>query len=1066
MEANKLSPKSLSPETAELLSLAALFTGGFSIDWIVELTGQRASEVLSALEDGERKGCLAKKKSGTYAFRDPAQKKHWEGKISAEEKKRLHQMIAELFSRELPEGDEKALFLAEHLLHLKNETDGCRWLIRAGEAHRKAFRNEEAFRCYEKVLEDLGKLTTDEADSLFIEAAIQFSRVSSTRADAIKALPLLQEAMNRSANRDQKISQALLDMHIAKNEWLRSQYDKALSHFEKGWSLAKALNDPELLRSAYTFGLWFLFWQGKFREAVQNYEKFAPDIHKFPQRRFSLLSTIMVAHCYALTGQVTQGLGMLDAIQRLCRERGDRSMAAQAAATMGAIMLDNHRFQEALHYLEPSLKEGIQEHNEWVEIWVSLMLARVHFWRGEKKRTLLFLRKFLEASDQAQITVRPYPYFIELCWAAAQEEIAGIPGLSLPEEISKMLSGSNVFTKGVAYRYQALLQKIQEGAQEEIYRSLQLSLECLQESGHQIELAKSQIELGRHYLIWGETEKARLIFSAAAPILTAVNPDLIPDDLRGMTMEQSRGDQLLKEILKLGQEVVSIRGDKDLVQHIISSLNRIAGAERGAIFLLDDASHPPKLRPRATKNLTSEQIAHSDFRSSWKMIEEVAQTGKGRISAHPPSSSEAVRSRICVPMVLKDKVVGVLYHDNRLLSSVFQESDLDLLTYFGAMAAFSLENVRVYAEIQKLNQKLREEKQYYEEEHLHSVHFEDIVGQSPAILGVLAEVEQVASASTNVLILGETGAGKELVARAIHRHSPRRDKPFIRVLCSSLPDSLIPSELFGHEKGAFTGAIRQQIGRFELADGGTLLLDEIGDLPLEVQVRLLRVLQTKEFERVGGHQTLRSDFRLLAATNRDLEKEVREQKFRADLYYRLNVFPIYVPPLRERKEDIPLLAHYFLKIYGAKMSKVFEKIPEPEMEKLVQYEWPGNVRELENIIERGMILSREPHFQVPMELTRPSSEEGRRNQSLTMKENERRHILWILQKTGWKVRGGGGAAELLEMKPSTLASRMLKLGIQRPNHLPRKRGSGNPTPLGMPEDTEIRLDRNFFFYNG
>ena len=1032
MEAINPSSRTLSPETAELLALASLFTGSFSIDWVVELTGQRASQLLSALEEGEQKGWLSKKGSGTYIFRSPASKKHWEGKISSEEKKRLHQKIAELFSRELPEGDEKALALAEHLLHLKNETGGSRWLIRAGEAHRKAFRNEEAFRCYEKVLADLGQLTTDEADSLFIEAAIQFSRVSSTRADAIKALPLLHEAMSRSAKRDQKISRALLDMHIAKNEWLRSQYDMALSHFEKGWSLAKELNDPELLRSAYTFGLWFLFWQGKFREAVQNYEKFVPDIHKFPQRPFSLLSTIMVAHCYALTGQVTQGLGMLDAIQRLCRERGDRSMAAQAAATMGAIMLDKHLFQEALHYLEPSLKEGIQEHNEWVEIWVSLMLARVHFWRGEKKRALLFLRKFLEASNQAQITVRPYPYFIELCWAAAQEEIAGIPGLSLPEEISRMLSGNNVFTKGVAHRYQALLQKIQGETREKIHHSLQLSLECLQESGHQIELAKSQMELGRHYLIGDETEKARLTFSAAAPILMAVNPDLIPDDLRGLATEQPRGDQLLKEILKLGQEIVSIRDDKDLVQHIISSLNRITGAERGAIFLHDSSSRPAKLRPRATKNLTSEQIAHSDFRSSWKMIEEVAQTGKGRISTSPASSSDAVRSRICVPMVFKDRVVGVLYHDNRLLSSVFKESDLDLLTYFGAMAAFSLENVRAYEEIQKLNQKLREEKQYYEEQHLHSVHFEDIVGQSPAILSVLAKVEQVAPANTNVLILGETGVGKELVARAIHRHSPRREKPFIRVLCSSLPDSLIPSELFGHEKGAFTGAIRQQIGRFELADGGTLFLDEIGDLPLEVQVRLLRVLQTKEFERVGGHQTLRSDFRLLAATNRDLEKEVREQKFRADLFYRLNVFPIYVPPLRERQGDIPLLAHYFLKIYGTKMSKSFEKIPISEMDKLMQYEWPGNVRELENIIERGTILSREPLFQVPMELSPSSLEERSDPTSLTMRENERRHILRILQKTRWKIRGNGGAAELLEMNPSTLASRMQKLGINRP----------------------------------
>jgi transcriptional regulator with GAF, ATPase, and Fis domain len=245
-----------------------------------------------------------------------------------------------------------------------------------------------------------------------------------------------------------------------------------------------------------------------------------------------------------------------------------------------------------------------------------------------------------------------------------------------------------------------------------------------------------------------------------------------------------------------------------------------------------------------------------------------------------------------------------------------------------------------------------------------------------------------------------------------------------------LPDSLIPSELFGHEKGAFTGAVSQQIGRFELADGGTIFLDEIGDLPLEVQVRLLRVLQTKEFERVGGRETLRSDFRLIAATNRDLSSLVKEQKFRPDLYYRINVFPIQVPSLRERKEDIPLLAHYFLKIYGDKMGKSFGRIPEPEMTKLFSYDWPGNVRELENIIERGTILSPGPIFRVPAELLGPLQEEEEKS-GLTMKENERRHILTVLKKTGWRLRGSGGAAEILDLPPSTLASRMKKLGIRR-----------------------------------
>jgi transcriptional regulator with GAF, ATPase, and Fis domain len=389
-------------------------------------------------------------------------------------------------------------------------------------------------------------------------------------------------------------------------------------------------------------------------------------------------------------------------------------------------------------------------------------------------------------------------------------------------------------------------------------------------------------------------------------------------------------------------------------------------------------------------------------------------------------------------MVFKDSVVGVMYHDNRLLSSAFRETDLELLTYFAALAAFSMENSKAYEEVRLLNQKLMEEKRYYEEQHLQSLYLDDIVGESPAIMRVLAQANQVAKTDTTVLILGDTGVGKELVARAIHSHSDRKDKPFIKVTCNTMPESLICTELFGHEKGAFTGAISKQIGRFELADGGTLFLDEVGDLPLEVQARLLQALESKEFERVGGSKTIRSDFRLLAATNRDLQQEVKAQKFRSDLYYRLNVFRIQVPPLRERKEDIPLLAQHFLVMYSNRMGKTFRGILKADMEKLIQYSWPGNVRELKNIIERGCILSSGPHFRLPeLEIDHVVQEQAMGFESLN--ENERRHIVEALQKTGWKIRGPGGAAELLAIHPSTLAFRMKKLGIKRPREVPRKR---------------------------
>ena len=388
-------------------------------------------------------------------------------------------------------------------------------------------------------------------------------------------------------------------------------------------------------------------------------------------------------------------------------------------------------------------------------------------------------------------------------------------------------------------------------------------------------------------------------------------------------------------------------------------------------------------------------------------------------------------------MTLRDEVIGVLYHDNRLFRSAFDENDLEVLDYFAAQAAIAMDNARAYETLQNMYQRQKEEKQYFEEQFLESLDFEDIVGKSAAIRQVFAQIDSVAATDATVLISGETGVGKELVARAIHRNSLRHNGPFIRVNCSAFSEQLISSELFGHEKGAFTGATHKRIGRFELAHGGTIFLDEIGDIPLEVQVRLLQVLQNKEFERVGGQETLYSDFRLMAATNRDVQVEVETHRFRKDLFYRLNVFPIHVPPLRERKEDVPLLAYHFLVDYAKKLSKKIERIPHVEMQKLLDYDWPGNVRELKNVIERGVILCQGPFYQVPDSgLTAGALSTVQKEMSL--EENERAHIGRVLDMTGGKVRGRDGAAEILNINPSTLYSRMKKLGISNP----RRTGKG------------------------
>lgn len=306
--------------------------------------------------------------------------------------------------------------------------------------------------------------------------------------------------------------------------------------------------------------------------------------------------------------------------------------------------------------------------------------------------------------------------------------------------------------------------------------------------------------------------------------------------------------------------------------------------------------------------------------------------------------------------------------------------------------------------------------------------FDKIIGRSDAIHKILSQVEQVAPTHATVLIQGETGTGKELLAEAIHQFSARQGRAWMKVNCAALPSSLVESELFGREKGAYTGALTKQIGRFEAAHGGTIFLDEIGDLPLDMQTKLLRVLQDGQFERLGSVRTLTADVRVIAATNRDLFHEVHEGRFREDLFYRLSVFPLTMPPLRERLEDIPLLVWSFVKEFGQAMSKTIVRIPPPMMEALQAYDWPGNIRELRNVIERAMILTQGESLRIdpPRHATA-----GVSLPSMTLEEVERRHILSVLAHTGWRVRGQNGAASILGLKPTTLESRMKKLGIRR-----------------------------------
>jgi formate hydrogenlyase transcriptional activator len=346
----------------------------------------------------------------------------------------------------------------------------------------------------------------------------------------------------------------------------------------------------------------------------------------------------------------------------------------------------------------------------------------------------------------------------------------------------------------------------------------------------------------------------------------------------------------------------------------------------------------------------------------------------------------------------------------------------------------ALENHRAAAEIEVLKERLAEEKKYLEGDTRFEGQFEEIIGDSPALKQVLYQASTVASSDATVLILGETGTGKELIARAVHRASGSRHAPFIKLNCAAIPTGLIESELFGHEKGAFTGAISRKVGRMELADGGTLFLDEVGEIPLDMQAKLLRVLQDHEFERLGSNRTIKVNLRLIAATNRDLAKGMAQHEFRSDLFYRLSVFPIRVPPLRERPEDIPLLIRYFVRKFAARMDRHIETIPQETMKILTAWSWPGNIRELENLMERSVILSEGKALHVPLSELRLASPAPAAPADQTLDNAEREHILRVLREAGGQISGRYGAARRLGLQRTTLQSKMQRLKITREDY--------------------------------
>jgi formate hydrogenlyase transcriptional activator len=508
-----------------------------------------------------------------------------------------------------------------------------------------------------------------------------------------------------------------------------------------------------------------------------------------------------------------------------------------------------------------------------------------------------------------------------------------------------------------------------------------------------------------------------------------------PKELAPPTGDSRHESERLKLLLDMTNALISNLEPRDLLRAITASIRERMHSDTVMVWLPDAGRRQmraltmdfPQGKGFLKEDLLS-PIEGSSVGIAFMTCRPLVITKASEISGSDQhlAFAEGITSGCALPLISRNRALGVLGLGWRE-ENAFGSEDIDFLMRAAGQVAIAIENALAYREIAELKDKLALEKLYLEGEIRSEADFEGIVGQSSALRQVLQLVETVATSDSTVLLLGETGTGKELIARAIHDRSRRKDRMLIKLNCAAIPTGLLESELFGHERGAFTGAISQKIGRLELADQGTLFLDEVGDIPLEIQPKLLRALQEREFERLGSTRTKSVDVRMVAATNRDLEKMVAEKQFRSDLYYRLNVIPIRIPPLRERPEDIPLLVRYFAQKYAHRMQRKVESISAASLRSLARWHWPGNVRELENLVERAVVLARTEKLVI----TVPELADGGMSTAVAGIEFYKRdRIISILKETKGRVGGADGAAARLGLKRTTLIERMKKLGIE------------------------------------
>ncbi|MGV8059692.1 MAG: sigma 54-interacting transcriptional regulator [Smithellaceae bacterium] len=1020
------------------------FSDFFSVDWFPEFS---FSKILSVLNLLEQKNWLFPKQGdpGFYRWSASFPRQEILGDIPSEEMSRLYRNSIPVLTKQLTENDESTLLICRQCLMSGLQEDDLDIILKAALIEEKNHRILDALKFYDSILDFFENLIIKETTTLsgntwriVIQALTHRTSLLSFHPSFKKSQRYLSTALNTAKHLKDTRSEASLELLIGQHYWMSIQYDQATQHFDNGWKIIKKIEDEELYKQGLKVrGLTYVV-KGQYFKAIEAYEQYLGEIEPVDDTDFSFSAALNLALCYTEVGMPQRGLGICERIYNYSKKKANWPWLTIASVGFGMIFLEMMQLKTSRSYFTEALELARREDIPMAEVLAGIGLSNIDYTEGNINAAaehFKVIRRIRKSSILYAVNYYPILPTMYILYATDPIRFAEYkPRIDFLNQIKK--EETNTFTYVMLQRLKIGLPENKEPVTEKISKLLELE-KTITQMGATLGLAKIRIDLARLFHQSCEWKKAKYYATQVYKFLVPFTKNCFPADLQHLIPQNkvNKNERLFDVVVEMGDALNDHGNLERLLTNIITSISRLTGAERAALFIKDDSSSDPKMI--ASRNFLQEEIQEASFEKSLRAIHSAVSSNDSEIIQYDLNGNASADSRrvIITPLRSGKRVTGVLYQDSRFFSLKTSPDDIKLLSALASQIGVSIDRAQAYDEIARLNKKLIQENLYYLEEKEEFRPFGEIIGTSKTVRNLHGLIRKVAPTNSTVLISGETGVGKELVARAIHRESLRGKYPFIRVNCAALPDTLIDSELFGHEKGAFTGAVKSREGRFELANLGTIFLDEVSELPLPTQSRLLRIIQEKEFQRVGGTKILHSDFRLITATNKDLQEEVAKGKFREDLFYRLNVFPIHVPPLREHKEDIPLLAVHFFKLYCSQSNRPYAGIPEPEMEHLKNYSWPGNIRELSNMIERHIIMGSStislPELKSKGRTIRKISRTGGNIKLKNIvQDEERRHILEALEKTKGKVGGKDGAAVLLGMNRTTLICRMKILNIK------------------------------------